>query len=209
MNLPLERFRFLSTDKITGRTFKLCAEGESEDAAAEKIWGLGFLVSGVEPCPWVSDPTLKPKLKFLENGESVEDFDHLYGRVNSVLNTDFATMVREFNTQCDPEDRHWLLNGLVDASNRSADPNTQILTELFCWQWFVERHEIVRYMVPKRPKNDTQGMMYQVPAVNRLRIMHEGERKAQVCEYATDLPYPLPDHHWLIKKAADYREGHI
>ncbi|MBO6740605.1 MAG: hypothetical protein JJ916_12170 [Phycisphaerales bacterium] len=202
----LKRFRFLSTDKITGRMFKLCAEGESEDLAAERVWNLGFLISSSEPCPWVHDPTLKPKMKLIGE-ELTEDSNHLEGKVRSVLRTDFKSMAQEINTECDWEDRHWLLNELVAATERKDDPADRMFCELFCWQWFVESEEIVRTMVSRRPEN--QRMMYEVNAVDRLRIMHDGERKAQVCDYATSLPFPLPNHQWLIKKSQDYRDGHL
>ena len=200
----IKRFRFLSTDKITGRVFKLCAEGESEDAAAENVWNLGFLISASEPRPWKHDPTLKPKPKFIDE-EYTEDPNHLEGKVHSILRTNFKSMAQEINTECDWEDRHWLLNELVSATERKDDPADRMLCELFCWQWLVECDEIVRTMVPRRP--DGLQMMYEVTAVNRLRIMHNGERKAQICEYATSIPYPLHNHQWLIKKSQDYRNG--
>ena len=202
MNLPLERFRFLSTDKITGRTFKLCAEGESEDAAAEKIWELGFLVSGVEACPWIQDSTLKPKGKFRDE-EYYLDESHCEGQVSRVLRTNFGEMVKHINTECDLEDRHWLLNELVLATERSTDASYQMFCELFCWQWFVERHELTECLMQRC--SEKRETMYEVPAVDRLRIIHDGERAAQVCDYATSMKYPMPSQGWLLKKAIEYR----
>lgn len=202
----MKRFRFLSTDKITGRTFKLCAEGHTEDVAANKLWDLGFLISASEPCPWVRDRTLKPVSRFFDNGDYGEDHTRLRGRVHDVIGADFETMATEINTRCDVEDRHWLLNELVRATEGSEESSDPILCELFCWQWFIERHEIVDCLMNRCP-DATRTMMYEVKEVDRLRIIHSGERAAQVCEYATSMKYPLPSHDWLIKKAGDYRKG--
>ncbi|MFG0300679.1 MAG: hypothetical protein ACF8K1_13880 [Phycisphaerales bacterium JB047] len=200
----LKRFRFLSTDKITGRVFKLCAEGESEDLAAERIWNLGFLISSSEPCPWIHDPTLKPKMKLIGE-EFTEDPNHLEGNVRAVNSAEFGECVKQFNTESHPFDRHWMLCNLVSQTERSKEPSLQMLCELFCWQWMVERESLYLAIVNEDKLWRDRGFGPEVNAIDRLRIMHDGERAAQICEYASGISFPVANRGWLLKKAKDYR----
>jgi len=207
-SIALNRFRFVSMDKLTGRTFKLCAEGETEDAAAEKIWDIGFLISKSEPCPWVPDPTLKPRTGF--RGEDwYEDSNHLEGRVRAVRSAEFVECVKEINTESHPFDRYWMLCNLVSKTERSKNPNHQMFCELFCWQWMVERESLYLAVVNEDEFWRKRGFGPEVNAIDRLRIMHDGERAAQICEYAAGLSFPIANRGWFLKRANDYRSAEL
>jgi hypothetical protein len=213
------RYRFTCIDKLTGHTMKLCAEGDTEDEAASKIWDIGFLTSKCKLCPWVEDETLEPKMDdetwdliYEHSGSGFISNKRLIGKVCEITfmqeDADTNDLLKLYNTRCDLIDRHSYLNQLVRIANRGkADPSFCSLLEMFCWQWIVERDEIAERVLEGGLPADKREYMYEVDAVNRLRILLDApERAAQVCDIALSMKYPPQDCAKLQRMAIRYRK---